>query len=344
MRPLEKKTRQTMFWLSLVAFVLGTPLLIGYSKGYRLNDAYSLVHTGGLYLHSDIPSTQVYVNGVFVEKNGTFLRNTLIQNLTPSRDYDILVTKDGFQSWIKKLRVTPDLVTEARVLMLPKEFVWETIPKTIPSSTEHILATSSATTTLVKNPAYTAMATYFASEKDQFAVEIASSTFITVKGKRVATTTTNIVYKFPSWLEAFASSTDLEHKTMVREKDAVVLWLENGNLYAQWVRTDETPPYYFCSISCDKEKNVCAPTCRERVVIDWQEPITRYDLYPGRSDVVTLVTSKGVFAVELDDRSQPNIQYIVEGAKVDGTPFDFRFKSDGTFVLYDGEEYKTTKW
>ncbi len=325
--PLTKTYRRSLFATMIVLFIIGTPLLIGYSKGYRLDDALSLIETGGIYLHSDFNDTSVYLDNNFVEHNGAFLRNTYIQDLTPGRRYTIWVEKPGYQSWTKKLRVTANLVTEAGVLMLPTHFVWRHIPATTTVSDGSLLRVGT-TTHEVANPAYTAQSERFADDIDQFAVEVATTTLITVRGKKVATTTTSIAYEFPEWLTLFASTTDLAHKDMIREREGIVTWLLNGDLSAAWARTNDPAPYYFC----DK-------LCYSRLSIDWSEPITRYEFFPNRNDIVIIGTERGIYAVELDNRSQRNIQTILEEPNL-----DFRLDNDGALTVFDGKEYRETSW
>jgi hypothetical protein len=327
MMPLTKTYRQSLFLLMIAIFIVGTPVLIGYSKGYRLNDALSLIETGGIYLHSDFTDTSVYLDGEFIEHNGAFLRNTYMQDLTPGKRYTLWVEKPGYQSWTKQLRVSPNLVTEAGVLMLPNTFEWRHIPATTTVS-EGTLLRAGTTTKVVANPEYLSTAERFSKDVDQFAVEVATTTYLTIRGKKVATTTSSTTYEFPQWLDTFASTTDLAHKDMVREREGIVTWLSNGDLSAAWARTNDAPPYYFC----DK-------LCYSRLTIDWQEPILRYDFFPNRNDVVIIGTERGIYAVELDNRSQRNIQTIDEH-----TGLDFRLEGNGTLTVFDGTEYRETSW
>ncbi len=330
MRPLSRNFRRTVFWMLFALFVLSAPVLIGYSVGYRLDDALSLVQTGGIFVHSDMSNTSVFLDGVFVEENGAILRNTLIQDLKPNRNYEVWVEKDGYQSWIKTLYVRPNLVTEARILMLPATFAWEQITA---STTLLVgdMATSSATTstsTMVANPEYALMDEYFSADKEQFAIETATTTYEYVRGVRTATSTTVTLIVFPEWLQDVASSSQLQDKDMVRERDGVVAWNEDGNVHALWARADDPLPYYFCSA-----------TCTRQFVIDWEEPIERYEFYPARSDIVIIQTSRGVFAVELDDRSQRNIQPITNYPVV-----DFRILGDDTLVTLREDMFERTTW
>lgn len=336
MTPLSKRLRKVVLILLVIVFIIGTPLLIGYSKGYRLDDALGLIQTGGIYLHSDVSNASVYIDDEFVKSNGTFLKNTLIQNLLPNRYYTVRMEHPRHQSWVKVLRVRPNLVTEARVMMLPNVFVWRHIQATstleIEQETEDVEVVSTTTeerlTQEVPNPEYVELTEFFSEDRPQFSVEVATSTYEFIRGERFATTTTVLVTQFPEWLAERASTSNLYEKEMVRERQGVVAWLEGGDLFAIWGREDDSPPYFFC------EEN-----CVEQLAINWVEPILRYDFFPNRNDVVILLSERGLYAVELDNRSERNIQTILEEPNL----ADFRLFSDGTLVvLGEGEYIETT--
>ena len=240
MQPLSRKVRSRVLWVMLLVFISCTPVLIGYSQGYRLDDALGLIQTGGIYLHSDVANTSVFLDDDFLENNGAFLKNTLIQDLLPNRYYAMRVERDGYQSWVKVLLVKPNLVTEARVLMLPSEFTWRQIraSTTLNVTDAEVVATTTetdATTTQeVLNPEYEELAEYFAEDKEQFEIEVATSTYEYIRGVRSATTTTVLETKFPQWLTEFASTSKLIEKEMVREREGMVTWIENGDIYAAW--------------------------------------------------------------------------------------------------------------
>jgi hypothetical protein len=218
--------------------------------------------------------------------------------------------------------------------MLPDTFEWATVTASTTISvspattTSTKLSSASSSETTVPNPEYQALDEFYRDDKDQFAVEVATSTYVFVKGKRVATTTTIIEYQFPLWLAEVASTTLLETYDMVHERDGILAWLENGDLYATWVRPNEPQPFYFCTATC-------TPT----LLIDWGEPIERYEFFPNRNDVVLLGTSRGIYAVELDARSQRNIQTIIEEPNL-----DFRLQIDSSLVVFDGTRYRKTTW
>lgn len=327
MPPLSRKTRLIALWCSVIVFVVGAPLLIAYSQGYRLDDALSLVHTGGIYIHSDMSRTRVYLDGEYVEANGTLFKNTLIQNLRPNKTYEVWVERDEYQSWTKVLAVQRNFVTEAAVLMLPQVFRWEQVPATTTLAVGNASSTV-ASTTVVAHPRHEEFAELFAEDDEQFAVEYATTTFELVGARRVATTSTYAVLEFPEWLSLLASSSDLANKTLVRERDGIVTWLDDGAIYAAWGKENDMPPYYFCSA-----------TCTPMLTIDWAEDITYYDFYPNRNDVLVVAGAEGVYAVELDDRSQRNIQPFIEEANL-----TFRLTGDDELVIFDGERFRVTTW
>jgi len=333
MKPLSRKIRSRVLWALLFVFLTCTPILIGYSKGYRLDDALELIQTGGIYLHSDIANTTVFLDDDFLENNGAFLKNTFVQDLLPNRYYAVRVEREGYQSWVKVLLVKPNLVTEARVLMLPNEFIWRQIRASTTltfKETDVVPAEESTTTTTqeVVNPEYTELEEYFTDDKEQFEVEVATSTYEYIRGVRRATTSTIFEIEFPQWLAEFASTSRLSEKEMVREREGMVTWIENGDIYAAWGRINDPVPYFFCMESC-----------ADRLSINWQEPILRYEFYPNRNDLLLVLSERGLYVVELDNRSERNIQTIREERNL-----DFRLKNDGTLVVYDGQSYFETSW
>jgi hypothetical protein len=327
MKPLAQTLRKRILWILFFVFLVLTPILIGYSKGYRLDDALGLIQTGGIYLHSDVSNTSVFLDDEFVENNGAFIKNTLIQDLLPNRYYAVRVEREGYQSWVKVLSVKPNLVTEARVLMLPSVFDWKTILATTTIAVSD--AEEEATTTEdVPNPEYEILEEFFLEDKDQFETEVATSTYEYIRGVRYASTTTVTEIRFPEWMSEVASSSMLLDKEMVREREGIVTWLENGDIFAVWGRENDPAPYYFC-----------AETCVTQLAINWAEPIVRYEFYPNRSDVLVVVSMRGLYVIELDNRSERNLQVILEEPNL-----DFRFQSDGTLVVFDGATYRKTNW
>lgn len=329
MVPLSHSLRQRLFWLCLMVFVFGTPVLIMYAKGYRFDTALSLVKTGGIYVHSDVTNASIFLNDAYREQNSLLWRNFFLEELEPGTMYTVRVEKQGYQSWVKKLPVYADLVTEARVLMLPQQFTWTTVSATTTLAVGTEATSTTGTVRAVANPEYTDLVELFARSDEPFAVSVATTTYTTVRGKRIATTTTEEVIQFPEWMQDVASSSGLTKSgvSLVREREGVVAWLNNGDIYARWAHIGDPPPYFFC-----------AAVCMQQTIIEWREPFQYYDFIPNRDDAILVASSRGIFAVELDGRSERNIQPIMEGAHL-----SFRFERNGTLVVRDGDVFRITK-
>ena len=329
MVPLSRTLRQRLFWLCLALFVFGTPVLIMYAKGYRFDTALSLVKTGGIYVHSDVTNASIYLDDTYREQNSMLWRNFFLEELEPGTMYVVRVDKAGYQSWVKKLPVYADLVTEARVLMLPQRFTWTTVSATTTVAVSGGGTSATGTVRAVANPEYADLMELFTKSDEQFVVSIATTTYTTVRGKRVATTTTEEVIRFPDWMQDVASSSGLSKSgvSLVREREGVVAWLTNGDVYARWAHIGDPPPYFFC-----------AAVCMQQTIIEWREPIKYYDFIPNRDDAILVASDRGIFAVELDGRSDRNIQLIAEGVHL-----SFRIERNGTLVVRDGDIFRTTK-
>ena len=63
------------------------------------------------------------------------------------------------------------------------------------------------------------------------------------------------------------------------------------------------------------------------LTLPWND-IKQFDYFPGRSDVWIVLTSNGIYAVEIDNRSQRNIQTIYEGQDL-----NFKLVQDGRLII-----------
>ncbi|MFT5179759.1 MAG: hypothetical protein ACI9GH_000244 [Candidatus Paceibacteria bacterium] len=315
MKPLSRKKRMTTLIIMVILFFILVPALWLYSSGYRLNDALSLVKTGGVYVHSDLANTRVYIDGDFVEDNGVLLKNTLIQNLRPNRDYKIRVEKDGYYTWEKELYVRPNLVTEGKILML------ETSPDTreILQFLEDVDKNNATTT--VANIEYLELIKYFDEAKGQFDIEVATTTTIQTSKGPVASSTLITEIELPEFIEDLKIK-GLEEKIGLREKGKNLSWLEDGDVTVYWAGKDDSVPYYYCTNECN-----------DSLVVSLGDDILKYDFYLDREDVIIALTKKGIFVVEIDNRSNQNIQPILESEGL-----DFRVIG-GSILIFNGKNF-----
>ncbi|TSD02080.1 MAG: hypothetical protein Athens071424_204 [Parcubacteria group bacterium Athens0714_24] len=112
------KSRRLVLILCFLFFVVASPVVLLYTMGYRWDSGLKLYGTGGLYIASSVSGSKIFVNNK-EEKETGFLQNDLfLQSLMPGK-YSVLITKDDYWPWSKKLAVKEKLVTEARAFMVP---------------------------------------------------------------------------------------------------------------------------------------------------------------------------------------------------------------------------------
>lgn len=330
MRPLPNKTRTTSLIILLVIFLLITPLLISYSLGYRISDiddVFTLEKTGGVYIHSNISNTEVYLDGEFIKNNGVLLRNTLIQNLKPETNHTIEVHKEGYQSWVKALPVYSSLVTEARVLMIPKEIPQREIYPFFDVSGEGT-TTPSIKAKIVRgkpvptNDEYKNLMALFEG-KDIYATSTQTKV-ITNLNTSGATTTSTTTKELPEYFSDLGITDPEELENLIENADEIS-WLENGNIVLNWVGKNIEIPYYYC---------LEPENCREKITLDWQDEIKKFDFLPGRNDVFLVLVNSGLYAVEADDRSDRNTQ-LVYAKKID----DFIIGPNNKVFIREGDKF-----
>lgn len=324
MRPLSFKKRISVLILMFVIFILGAPIIILYSAGYRLNDALSLVQTGGIFIHSDLSGTKIYLDDDFIEKNGLILKNTLIQDLRPNRSYYIRIEKEGHHTWTKELFVFPNLVTEGQVLMLPTDIKFRDIEKNVILQPEINSVGTSQLIKEIENPEYASIEGLFDPERlSQFEVIVSTTTPRIIRGQTqlALSTTTEIV--LPDFIEKMEIK-DFGKKNNIREKQKVVTWLEGGVVHVVWAGEKEATPYFFC-----------LEECNQSIDISFGKGIEYYDFLPGRNDVLIVSNENGIYAIEIDNRSIPNIQPILEGSNL-----SFRVKDNNVIFIKQGDIFK----
>jgi hypothetical protein len=316
MKPLTTRQRSLSLGILILLFVVMAPLILLYSLGYRIDDALSLQKTGGIFIHSNETESTVFVDGEFLKNSGFIVRNTLIQDLVPNREYKVEVHKDGHQSWVKSLFVYPSIVTEGRVLLLPNEFEKREI---LPFLDEDDNATSTAPARGAKpdNPEYVNVATLFASSTRAVAKTVATTT--------TATSSSEQKSKLELFFDELAIR-DFETLPNLIVDGKEVSWLSSGNISLYWTDEFESIPYYYCG-GIERE-------CSNKIVLDWGQDIRRFEYLPGRNDVWIVLVSDGIFAVEVDGRSERNIQTIVKGKNL-----EFRLTQNDGLVVREGSRY-----
>lgn len=300
--PLSTRRRNAYLFLGTIAFVVLIPVLILYSQGYRLNDAFSLEKTGGIYVRSDVADTAIYVDGTLTEETGLLLRNSFIQDIIPGT-YDVRVQKNGYRPWSKKVVVEENLVTEIHHVPIAEEISSTTISRFIFNQNQ------TATSTRVRDPRYDGLLELF-STSTATVTPTAAATGVTVQRA-----TTTVVVDPRTKMKGFI------------DQQGVYSWIDKGDVVFAWTGSYDRTPFYFC------QGVVCVGTS----TLSLAEPILEYNYVPTISDAALVLTASGLYVADIDNRSEPNVYPIVAGSglafRIDGSNIVVR-KGD-TFIVIE---------
>lgn len=304
MTPLTKKQRLTSIIILGTIFVLIAPIIVLYSLGYTLDEKFSFQKTGGIFIHSNVSNASVFIDKEFFKTNGIFVRNTLIQDLVPNKKYLIEVNKDNYQSWRKDIFVYPSIVSEGTVFMLPNIFEKREILKYVDKDSVATSTSLVKTQTKATNPEFVSISELFTPTKKAV-----------LENSKVATTTVaaDSDLEQKSDIELFFETLkiyDFEKLNNLIINGGEVSWLNKGNISLYWMDDLSSVPYYYCD---GEEERVCT----NLITLNWEDEIKRFDYLPGRNDVWVVLTSHGIYAVEVDGRTSRNIQTIYLGENLD---------------------------
>lgn len=142
---MTKHTRRIFFYSLTLVFAAATPLLLGYSLGYKLNFTEGEIEkTGGIFIKSKTPRLSVFLNGVFMKETSLLSGGTLLTRVSPG-NYLLRLEKVQHVPWSKTVAVRKDLVTELRNIILLSQGA------ATATTTEKEVASLKATSTPDKN-------------------------------------------------------------------------------------------------------------------------------------------------------------------------------------------------
>jgi hypothetical protein len=374
-KPLSRKKRLTLLAVLALVFIIIAPVVVANSLGYKvgkdeLKDVFRVVKTGGIYINSNIASAEIYIDGEYYKNNGLFIKNTLIQELDPEQSYEILFKKEGYNDWRKDITVFESLVTESRVLMIPEKISAKAIYPFVDSLGN---GTTTATSTILldgeivkteiilendlvlkdlpqsalvdgeipTNSEYRDLIVLF-EEQDVYSTSTVATeskglignifdnnantaNVIEITDQSKNSTTTKDVPEY--FIDLGIKDPELLENLILVGKE--ISWLENGNIILNWIN-GESVPYYYCT-SPDE--------CRDQIIMDWDDDILRFDFFPSRNDVFVILVDNGIYAAEVDDRSQRNIQPVYlqnEKSILEDHVLDFRKNDRDRIVVKDG--------
>ncbi|MEK7566960.1 MAG: hypothetical protein AAB527_02410 [Patescibacteria group bacterium] len=311
------KTRRKLFWLSIIAFLIIAPPVVLYTTGWRLTSDFQIKRVGGLFIAVPESGAEVFLNGKFV-KNTNFLQSgVFIQNLTPS-SYSIMVSKEGFWPWTKKLAVAESAVAEAKALMTPQNINGTILLK---GQFESIYSSNQNSLILLEEKRGDAYAlTFYLPDNNEFLTPAnsASKKLLSANPKlktiywrdggadvffenKTITLTFDLSKRSlsakTSSLKLDRALTVLPHKISMDYRQRANIWHDEKNVWVEWLET--TLPHY---LSSNKEN-----------IFQTKNSIRNASFFPKRSDISVVAVENGVFALELDGRSTRNFQPIYKG-------------------------------
>lgn len=123
---LSSKARRIYFSIMAVVFVIGVPVLVSYSLGYRLNGDGKLTRTGGITINKIPPGAKVLLQGKEVGTGSLINDEVFIGGLMPG-EYEVEVLGTGFVPWKKKLPVAPQKANVQEVIAIPQPLIFKEV-------------------------------------------------------------------------------------------------------------------------------------------------------------------------------------------------------------------------
>ncbi len=128
-KPISYKFRLLYLCVFVLIFLIGFPVLVFYSTGYTIDDAFGLSVRGGIYVFMPEPNTSVFIENELKATSGFFNKEAFIDHLKPDK-YLVLVTNDDFWPWAKFVDVQSYEVEALTPFLVPKVIEAEEIPAT----------------------------------------------------------------------------------------------------------------------------------------------------------------------------------------------------------------------
>ena len=368
-QPLSHQHRTVFFYLLLGIFLISLPLFFLYATGYRFHfgEENTIVSTGGMYVAAERTGAAIYIDNELVRETRVFRRAFYAQSLAPGT-HRVHVQKKGHHTWVKELPVYAHIVTEAQAFNLPLEpdlriispwqtiegesVLWATSTVATTTTNPYLIATSTATTTLIADTEYQSLIQLFATStatSSPTLIERVSSALDPAPAAATTATSTRL--------------SEAEPATTTVVVQGVRLFEQGSEVYAEFVGSREDMPYYYCAEDFELLGTSTAPLllpsdlkqaasviaaedkllhpvqqvaedteCEQQILINRQnQPVSSFDFFPGSTDFVLMALENGVYVVEVDDRAWQNTQPLLLGANL------HLQVENGNIYVYDGE-------
>lgn len=361
-QPLSHANRSWTFRILFIVFLLAMPVFVFYAVGYRIDfgDTRNIVTVGGLYISADADDVEMFVDEEPVTNMRIFQQAAYIQNLEAGM-HRVHVSRDGLHTWVKELPVYSHIVTEAAAFNMPLVPQIRFIPMWLDASGRPVLvggttlaaAFPNATTTNPVIATSTRVEVGFVANAEREYVE----SLFDPETTDVEATTAASDFLFSD--DPLAAQ--LAAATTTREFRNMRLFETDGEVYATWVGSERTLPFYFCVTHTSAatttheygahvyedlvaefatSTDLTAPSasgkrfCRETIRIDRiGQEVAWFDFMPDNEHLVLMHLDDGLYVVEIDDRAWQNVQLLYPGedieVRVDG----------GRIYIFDGTYY-----
>lgn len=114
---MDLKQRRIIYLTFFAVFFIATPLLLAFSLGYRLTlQPFNIYKVGAAFIKSYPGDASIFLNDQYTKKRTPHQ----LLNVPPGTN-TFTVTKDGYQTWTKRLDIQPGLTTFIEDILLFKE-------------------------------------------------------------------------------------------------------------------------------------------------------------------------------------------------------------------------------
>ena len=354
------KYRRKLFFISIAGFLIITPAVLLYTAGYRLADDWSLAKTGGIYISSPLSGSEIFIDNDLKKQTNLLQSGVFVQNLRPSV-YSALVAKEDYWPWQKNLKIEPQLVAEARAFLVPRSPEGKTLMRGpfisvfaspfneilileelegktkkivfyLPDSGEFLTNASISTNKILSfsqkiNDVYPVKSseTEFNgvdfNEKQTALLFLSNNSFLKTEFDFENKTVRASSAPALEYLAAENEDIKLSRRFVRFDKQKKLkIWLEKDDeIWTEWLEKNSPLPFY---LSTEKE-----------MVIKTRSPIKNIDFFPSRKDVLIFAAENGVFALEIDGRSNRNMQPIYKGLN---PTFSVSSSQKIVYILDDG--------
>jgi len=295
---MTQRARRLLLFLAILLFALAASGILLYAWGYSFDwPEKKFVLTGGFYLKSIPKKAEVYLNNKLkTEKTPAFIKRLL------PKEYQVKITKDGFHTWQKKLRIESKMVTEARnILLIPEHPFLELVKEELPadfSLDEFMSLEKSNIIFYIQEPSYILYKTdQAASFNKQISLAPLPSghqyqIFVSTNEKIVLLNEKNELYYFKPENKAFELLAENVQGVQFAPDNKKLLYYTSNEIYV----------YYLEDILIQPNKKAYEKESITRL----SQEIKKAIWYSQTNNHIIFTTDQAVKIIELDDRDYRN--------------------------------------